>query len=48
MLLLVRLVYNDGVLLPSILTFVVRELAVFALEEEVPESLLGHGEGWVA
>lgn len=36
MLFLVRLVYNDGVLLPSILTFVIRELAVFALEEEVP------------
>jgi hypothetical protein len=41
-------VYNDGVLLPSILTFVIRELAVFALEEEVPKSILRHREGWIA
>ena len=36
------------VLLPIILTFVIRELAVFAFEEEVPQPLVGHREGRIA
>ena len=45
---LVSRVYSDVVLLHSILTFVIWELAVFAFEEEVPQSLLGDREGWIA